>query len=146
MEQKLILIDLMNQRALFYNIKIEKSKDNYMLVATSGKIGNKGVTAILYKGEDYTLCKNEFWKKIYEKKSNNYRLLKDSINKINAIFGFSEYFCDMCGESIEASLYKKIDNYLRNETSVDSDRKDIKDKVLCFKCQKKEGIYKGKTG
>ena len=148
MEQKLILIDLESFILNFYNIKIEKNKKIYYLIASTGKIGNKGTTTIIYSGEDYGYCKKEFWKRVNDKKVENYRSLKEVIPEIKNIFSRREniFVCDLCKKELSERLYKKIDKYLRNETSVDIEKDSpLKNKIACFDCQAKYGVYKGKN-
>lgn len=147
MEQSLVFIDLTESILNFYNIKIEKNKKLYYLIVSSGKIGNKGTTSIVYKGADYEFCQKEFWKRVNDKKFQKYKPLNEVLPKINDIFGLAVdvFECDLCKKNIDKRLYFKIDKYLRNETTVDTeDCHPLKNKVVCFECQSKYNIYKGK--
>lgn len=147
MHQELIFIDISNSVAMFYNIKIEKNKKQYYLIVTSGRIGNKGKTIIIYKGQDYSHCKNEFWKRVNDKKQQKYKNLNEVSSTLDSLFGLekSRCACDICGKELSEKLYNKINLYLRNETEVDSDGDNqLFGKVACFECQHKFGVYKGK--
>lgn len=147
MHQELIFIDISNAIVMFYNIKIEKNKKQYYLIVTSGRIGNKGKTVIVYKGQDYSYCKNEFWKRVNDKKQQNYKSLNDVIPVLDSLFGVekNKYTCDICNKELSVKLYNKINIYLRNETNVDRDNgSSLCGKVACFECQHKFGVYKGK--
>lgn len=148
MEQNLIFIDLRANLANFYNIKIEKNNDVYYLIVSQGKMGNKGTTTIAYKGNDYSYCKNEFWKRVNDKKVQKYVKMNDVIDKINKLFGIKvdNFCCDICNKELSERLYNKIDVYLRTETDVDKDKSHVlRNKVACFECQMKSGVYKGKN-
>lgn len=148
MEQKLMFINLENNILKFYNIKIEKNKNKYYVVVTKGKIGNKGVTNIVYTGSDYDVCKNEFWKRVNDKKAIKYKPYAEVLDEINKIFEIkgNQYTCDICHKELEKKLYFKINSYLRKETSVDDDKDhDLCNKVACFECQSKFNLYKGKN-
>lgn len=147
MEQKLIFIDLTSSILNFYNIKIEKNKNRYYVIVSTGKIGNKGNTSIAYEGTDYELCKKEFWKRVNDKKFQKYKPYDDILPKLNEIFDLSSglFTCDLCKKQLGKRLYSKINNYLRNETEVDSDESHpLRNKVACFECQSKYNLYKGK--
>lgn len=147
MEQNLIYIDLKSSVLNFYNIKIEKNKKMYYLIVSTGKIGNRGTTNILYKGTDYDFCQKEFWKKVNDKKFQNYKSYNDVLPQINEIFGLPSnvFTCDLCKKQIEKRLYFKINKYLRNETDIDNDEEHpLSKKVACFECQSKYNLYKGK--
>lgn len=149
MEQKLIFIDLESNVLNFYNIKIEKNNKKYYIIVTTGKIGNKGTTSIVYESSDYVYTKTEFWKRVNDKKNQNYKPLKDVVLKVNDIFKEEDnrYKCDLCKKELDKRLYYKIDKYLRNETTVDKEKDNpICEKVACFECQSKYGVYKGKMG
>lgn len=147
MHRELIFIDISNSIIMFYDIKIEKNKKQYYLIATSGKIGNKGKTTIIYKGRDYSYCKNEFWKRVNDKKQQKYRNLNEVTPYLDSLFGLekNKYVCDICDKELPENLYNKINSYLRNETDVDKDSTNqLFGKVACFECQHKFGVYKGK--
>lgn len=147
MQQKLIFIDLATSVLNFYDIKIERNKKNYYVIVSTGKIGNKGTTSIVYKGNDYDVCKNEFWRRVNDKKTQKYKPYNDVLPKINEIFDLTpgEFVCDICNKQLEKRLYSKINNYLRNETEVDDDEgHPLNNKVACFDCQSKYNLYKGK--
>lgn len=148
MERKMIFIDLKSMVANFYNIKIEKNKKTYYVIVNSGKIGNKGTTLIAYEADNYSFCKNEFWRRVNNKKNQGFRELKDVSEQIELLFRDMEKpsCCDICKKEIEVSLYDKINDYLRNESDADKDSSNILyNKVACFDCQIKLGVYKGKT-
>lgn len=148
MNQELVFIDINKSILMFYNIKIEKNKTNYYLIVTYGKIGNKGKTIIIYKGNDYSFCKNEFWKRVNDKKQQNYKKLSDVSKLIDNIFNIDsdDYVCAICNKQLNQILYNKINRYLREETNVDDDKKNVLyGKVACFECQNKYGVYKGKN-
>lgn len=147
MEQKLVFIDLEASVLNFYNIKIEKNKNIYYLIVSTGKIGNKGSTSIVYKGDDYDVCKKEFWKRVNDKKFQKYKPYDDILPKLNEMFDLSSnmFVCDLCKKQIGKGLYSKINNYLRKETDVDTDNTHpLQNKVACFECQSKYNLYKGK--
>lgn len=148
MEQKLVFIDLELAVVNFYNIKIEKNKNQYYLIVSTGKIGNKGTTTLVYKGSDYGYCKKEFWRRVNNKKTQKYKNMEDILPQINKIFSLEKnsYLCDVCKKELGKRLYYKIDNYLRNETIVDSDDSHpLNNKIACFDCQIKYGVFKGKN-
>ena len=148
MEQKLVFINLDESICSFYNIKIEKNSSEYYLIVSSGKIGNKGKVSIVYRGKNYSECKKEFWDRVNEKKLLKYKKLEEVSNEINKIFSDTEhkYVCGICQKELNKTLYSKINNYLRKETEVDSDKENpLYKKIACFECQSKLGIYKGKN-
>lgn len=141
MEQNLVLIDLVNNATLFYDIKIDKINDEYYIVATHGKIGNKGSSSVVFKNKNYNLVKKEFWARVNERKSSNYKSRMDILPKINSLFGISTYQCGLCKKTIDKKLYDKINKFLREETDIDDKQPLLKNKVICLECQKSENIY-----
>lgn len=143
----MVYIDLKSMTANFYNIKIEKNKKVYYLIVNSGKVGNKGTTSIVYESDNYSFCKNEFWRRVNDKRQQKFKDLNEMIDKIDMLFNDEEkkYCCDICNKELEKSLYNKIDAYLRNESDVDADElHPLYKKIACFDCQIKLGVYKGK--
>lgn len=147
MERKMVFIDLKSMTSNFYNIKLEKNKKVYYLIVNSGKIGNKGTTSIVYESDNYSFCKNEFLRRVNDKKEKNFKDLNEMIVKIDNLFQNEKikYCCDICNKELEKSLYNKIDTYLRSDSNVDDNELNpLYKKVACFDCQIQLGVYKGK--
>lgn len=139
MRKELINIDIAKGDALFCVLTIDKCKNGYCIVEHVGKIGNKGVRKIILEDKSYKICKNKFYDRINKKKNEHYREKEFLVKKLNDLFGYDSYHCSECNKCIDEELYRKIESYLKSKDL----GSELKDKVLCFECQKKYKIFDG---
>ena len=137
--KELINIDITKGEALFCILTIDKCKKGYCIVEHVGKIGNKGVRKIILEDKSYKICKNKFYERVNKKKSEHYREKTLLLKELNDLFGYNSYCCSECNKCMDEELYRKIENYLKGK---DLDPV-LKNKVLCFECQKKHKIFDG---
>lgn len=166
--KELVYIDLDRAKFEFFTVELIKGGYNhFQTIFHYGKYGNKGTTRIYRFSEEnsYLDARNTANNKVKELKAEGYVIknkmeevirtaIKESLKTSNNSnkkrfnsqpYNKSEnhsYFCDLCNRPIHYSLYRKIENWGRNEGNWDYDKASpFYKKIVCLDCQIDKGIF-----
>jgi len=164
LRKELVLINFKTDEYRFYNIEVNKiSYSELQVVYHHGKLGTKG-TKHIKESTSYKEAMSLAYKKIYEKKAENYHekedimgwlgqldTNKDVHSKVSnhtkhhkeSLANPNKYRCDICKKHIKKEVYEEINKWGRSSGGWDKDENSISyKKVLCIDCQWKYDIFK----
>jgi predicted DNA-binding WGR domain protein len=172
LRKQLVKIDLHKQDFRFYYVEVLSVGYNQLqVIVTHGKLGTKGkenVTRFVPTPEQPDIFKDAMkfaYSKIYDKKGEGFANLdkmkqwieqyfveerkkeQKPVSKKSFTKPVTQCKCDLCGQSIEPPIYKKINDWARGEGNWDIDTNFVGyNKVICINCQIERDMFKKKIG